>query len=136
MIGVALHERALRHAMKTHHQFIGPPLLVPGAPDTGRNRLKIVGIIVKIPDQAQFGQVAPRAEFAGDLVKHSARGGAGILGIHRQHQQALQVTLAQLPKNTAHGGIAIAHGHRDLDRLPARVQCKLQTLRLALGIDP
>ena len=136
VIGVALHQRAVRHPMEAHDQAIWPALFVPCLPDIGGNGLEVSRVVMKIPDQAELRQITPRSEFSSDLIKNGPSRRTGILRIHGQHKQTLQIALAQGPHHAAHRRVAVTHRHCHLDRMAAGIECGLQALRLALGVDP
>ena len=122
--------------MEAHDQAIWPALFVPCLPDIGGDCLEVSRVVMKIPYQAQLGQITPRSEFAGDLIENGPGRRTGVLRIHGQHEQTLQIALAQRLQDAAHRRVAVAHRHCHLNRMAAGIECGLQTLRLALGINP
>ncbi len=140
MIRIAKLERAARHAVERQQQLVAAreirrAVLRPVRAHLLVQRVDVGRMIVEMLDQPQLRLVAHLAHHAEDLVERGGGGGAGILRIHRQHQDALHALLAQCLHHRGDRRVAVAHraGHHHV--VPLRIEQLLQGVRLALAVD-
>ena len=79
---------ALGHAVKTHHQLVGPPIGLPVFLDAGGQGADVARVVVVVVDKAQLGNGAHLARPGVHRVKHAGRGGGRVLGVGRHDQDA------------------------------------------------
>ncbi len=110
VVRIAQLERARRHAVKAHDEFVRPTLLLPVRLDFSRQGLDVKRLVVKVIEHPEFGH-APAAPHPGrHCVQRGGRGGRAILRIERHQQDASDVLLGHLVEHTGHRRVAVAHG--------------------------
>ncbi len=119
VVRVAEPQRALRHAVKTHHQLaaavLGPAMALPVFEHRLPERRDVAGVIVKVLDPAHFGDVAHATEHVENLIQHRRRCRRRVLRVHRHDQDAVHTALGQAPQRRLNGRFAVAHCQFDLD---------------------
>ena len=80
VVGVAQLQRALGHAMKAHHQFVGRAVVLPVGLHGACQGVDVAGVVVVVVDKAQLGHVARARGPAVDGVKHAGSGNGGGSG--------------------------------------------------------
>jgi len=135
VVHVAQLQGALRHAMKAHHQHIALAVRSPVLAHLGGQCADVARIVVVVVDEAQFGHAALAQRPTVHTVKHAGGGGAGVLRVGGQHQDAGHTLGLHGRELTVNGRVAISHGVAHHHLLAMVGEQGLQGLGLAFGPD-
>ena len=130
VVGVAQVQRAFGHAVKAHHEVLCAPVGLPVRLHAGGQGRDVAGVVVVALHIAQLGHMALAQGPGTHRVAHAGGGGAGILWVQRQHQNARGPRRLECVKLARNGGLAVAHGGLHQHVVAAALQRLLQQLRL------
>ena len=95
--------------MEAHHQFFRAAIFHPVFIDVVRQCFDVTGIIVKVFDGAQRGNVAHLQQLPEHRIEGGAGAAGGILRIHRHEQNALAVLFLEFAQHARNRRVAVAH---------------------------
>ena len=136
VIGIAPVDGALRQPVEAHHQRLRPAVRAPVVADQVAERADVGGVVVEVPHHTQLRLVAPAGQRRRHAVDHRSRRAPRVLGIERQHEQALAARTLHPVERRRDRRFAVAH--RELDhegRAQTLAEQALEQLRLALGVE-
>ena len=136
VVGVAQLQSAFWHAVKAHDQLLSFAMGGPMILNTSGQSLDVACIIVVAVDEAKLGQIARFQTPAIDRIKYRCCGGATVLRISGDHQNARGSFLAKGIDLSADAGFAIGHGIFHLHIVSALLEFFCQTLGLFVGPHP
>ena len=134
VVGVALHQEALGHAVVGGHQHLRRRLggVIRLTYRAGQ-RLDVAGMLEVGGHGADRRLPLELHQGAEGVVVGGGGGGRGVLGIEREEQDLLATRRLQAPEHAVGGGVAVAHG--EVDHHPLAV-ARLEPLGHLAGLLP
>ena len=121
----------LWHAMKAHYQLFAAAMTAPVRFDALGQRFDIASVVVVAVHKAQLGNMALGFGPVIDGVEDAGRGGARVLGVQRQNQNAVDAFFFQCIQLRRNRGLAVAHGRQHQNVVAALAQPAAQQGGLA-----
>src|SRR6266446_1578751 len=137
MVGIPSGERVKWQAVDTHEQHVRtsglPPMLAHEICQCGDVRR----VVVKVLHQPDFRHVTDSPQKPSYLIQRACGRAGRVLGIHRQHEDALASLRLQASQRALNRGLAVAHGEVDRERRwGLRFEAAAKQSRLLLGMHP
>ena len=109
MVGVTQQQCALGYAVETHDQFVGTAVLLPVRTHGCGKCFDVALVIVIVLDQPELRGITHARVMSEDGVENRRRGGARVLRIGRQDQQAVAALGLELVEYGGQARITVTH---------------------------